>query len=162
MIMNKTFRMRIFNAACVSILLYGCETWTLTQKLEEKLNIFVRKLYRIMLNVKQAEAHMTNEELYKRAGQQPIAEEIRKRQLSFIGHILRMKPDEPANIYALYVSKVRSKNKTGRPPTSYIDQISTHLTHNKDHKLTPAEIAKYASDKAKWKSMIVASNKRAR
>ena len=83
-------RMRIFNAACISILLYGCETWTLTQKLEDKLNIFVRKLYRLMLNIKQAEAHLTNEDLYKRVRQQPIAEEIRKRQLRFIGHVLRM------------------------------------------------------------------------
>ena len=92
--------MRLFNASCISILLYGCESWTLNSKLANKIDIFVRKLYRIMLEVKQSEVtYITNEQLYIIAGQQPISKEIRKRQLKFIGHCLRMDPTEPANIY---------------------------------------------------------------
>ena len=43
------FKMHLFQAACSSILLYGCEAWVLTQALTAKLDKFARKCYRIML-----------------------------------------------------------------------------------------------------------------
>ena len=70
-----------------------------------------------MLGVSQSETHMTNKELYKLVNQHPTSLGIRKRQLSFIGHCLRMSEDEPARIYSLYESKVRESNRQGRRPT---------------------------------------------
>ena len=67
--LDKRFRMRLFNASCISILLYGCESWTLDENLKNKVDVFVRKIYRIMLNIRQSDAHMTNKELYTIAGQ---------------------------------------------------------------------------------------------
>ena len=66
------FRIRLFNASCVSILLYGCETWVLTRDLENDLDIFARKAYKIMLGIRRSDAHMTNVELYKRVNSRPI------------------------------------------------------------------------------------------
>ena len=103
--------MRIFNASCLSVLLYGCESWTLTEELSSKLDVFTRIIYRMMLGVSQAETHMTNIELYNAVKQQPLSLEIRKRQLSFVGHCLRMTEDEPARIYSLYQSNVRETNR---------------------------------------------------
>ena len=34
------FKMRLFNAAVVSVLLYGCETWVITEELAKKLDVF--------------------------------------------------------------------------------------------------------------------------
>ena len=62
-------RTRIFNAACIPVLLYGCESWTLTETSTEKLDVFVRTLLRIIYGVKQSETHMTNDELYKQLKQ---------------------------------------------------------------------------------------------
>ena len=59
----------------------------------------------------QSETQMTNDELYKHLKQRSVSEEIRKRQLNFIGNYLRIPQDEPANIYPLYQSKVRDCNK---------------------------------------------------
>ncbi|CAF0803545.1 unnamed protein product [Brachionus calyciflorus] len=56
-------RMRIFNAACIPVLLYGCESWTITETSSDTLNCLVRTFYRIICGVKQSETHMTNEEL---------------------------------------------------------------------------------------------------
>ena len=39
---NLNLKIRLFKAACVSILLYGCETWILTEALTEKLDIVAR------------------------------------------------------------------------------------------------------------------------
>jgi len=147
-------RMRIFNASCISILLYGCETWTLTEELSDKLDVFARTIYRIILGINQSDSHVTNEELYEMVRQHPISQEIRKRQLSFIGHCLRMPEDEPANIYALYESKVRNRNRIGRHPSSYHQQIARYINPDKMLKITVGEITNLAKAKDRWKKLL--------
>ncbi|CAF1153244.1 unnamed protein product, partial [Brachionus calyciflorus] len=61
-----------------------------------------------------------------------------------------MLPEEPDFIYEVYQSKVRERNKIGRPTAQYIEQISTFLTKNNRVKLTPSKITKYAVDKGSW------------
>jgi len=53
------FKKRLFDASCVSILLYGCETWILTDTLKKDLDVFARKCYRMMLGINQKESHTT-------------------------------------------------------------------------------------------------------
>ena len=154
------FKMRLFNAACVSVLLYGCETWVLTETLSKKLDVFARTCYRIMLRINQSEAHMKNEELYRKCAQRPIRELVRERQLKFVGHCLRMDKEEPANIYVLYKSEV-GKNPVGRPRETYLDQISRHISEDKRAKLSAEEIARKARDKSEWYH-VVAPHKPAR
>ena len=47
------FKIRLFKAACISILLYGCEYLILTETLIEKLGIYARTCYRVVLGIKQ-------------------------------------------------------------------------------------------------------------
>ena len=82
-----------------------------------------------MLGVRQSDAHMKNDELYKKSAQQPILELIRERQLKFIGHCLRMEKEEPANIYALYKSKYRTQLEDQER------RISRYVTADKHLKL---------------------------
>ena len=152
--------MRLFNAACISVLLYGCETWVLTESLAKKLDVFARTCYRIILNVRQAETHITNQELYKQTKQLPVRKLVRKRQLQFTGHCLRMNKEEYANIYALYKSEV-GQNSVGRPKETYLDQISRYVSGDKRIKLTADEITRKALDKEVW-NHVVALKKHAR
>ena len=151
------FKMRLFKASCISVLLYGCETWVLTEALAKKLDIFARKCYRIMLDIRQAEEHMTNSELYRKTCQIPISQTIKSRQLQFTGHCLRLEDkDEPANIYALYKSYIKSSNRRGRPHMTYRDQVFKYLEHlviDKE-KLTD-EVTSLALNKELWNSIVV-------
>ena len=52
-----------FQAAVVSILLYGCTTWTLTKRLEKKLNGYYTRKLRAILN-KSWRQHPTRHQLY--------------------------------------------------------------------------------------------------
>src|ERR1700679_2341357 len=61
---SMVYGLRIFNAACISVLLYGCESWILTAPIAKKLDIYARKCYRLMLGTKQSVARMTNDALY--------------------------------------------------------------------------------------------------
>ena len=158
--LNISLKIRLFNAACISILLYGCESWVLKEKQMKKLDVFVRSCYRIMLNIKQADSRITNEELYRMAdGQVPVSETIRVRQLQFTGHCLRMGEDEPSNIYCLFASNNSSSRKQGAPTRRYIDKISTYLGSDRQIKYSAEEITKYAKDKSFWKKHVAAPKK---
>ena len=149
-------KIRLFNAACISILLYGCETWVLTASQSTKLDVYARTCYRMMLDIRQSEAHMTNNELYKLVNTRPINAIIRERQLQFIGHCLRMPSDEPANIYALYTSNKAVKNRRGPGRQTYINQVSANLNPEQSLRFTADEIAMYAKDKSTWKKLVAA------
>ena len=53
----------VFHAAVVSILLYGCTTWTLTKRLEKKLDDNYTRMLRAILN-KFWRQHRTRHQLY--------------------------------------------------------------------------------------------------
>ena len=153
--------MRLFDAACLSILLYGCESWLLSKTLTNKLDVYARKCYRIMLNINQKKDHITNEALYKMAGnQRKVNEMVRERQLQFTGHCLRLSPDEPANIYMLYQYNIRTEKHQRQPRLTYTKQIANHICSDKTGVLLTAdEIVKYAKNKSDWKKIIAAPKK---
>jgi hypothetical protein len=151
---KPSFKLRLFNAACISVLLYRCETWVLNETLSKKLDVFARTCYRIMFNIKQAEEHVSKQQLYRRTGQRPIREIVRERQLKFTGHCIRMNKEEYTNIYALYKSEV-GHNPIGRPKETYLDLISKYVSGDKRIKLIADEIARMASDKGKWRQIVV-------
>ena len=45
-------KIKLFNTACVTVLLYGCESWVLSKAVESEINGFGTSCYRIMLNIK--------------------------------------------------------------------------------------------------------------
>jgi hypothetical protein len=154
-----SFKMRLFSAACISILLYGCESWILTAALADKLDIFARKCYRVILGICQKDDHVRNEDLYKRAGQAPISEQIRHRQLKFTGHCLRMPDTEPANNYALFESNIGTRH-VGKPKMTYLRQISQYLCADKTIQLTAKDITEKAKNKTEWNKHFAVPKKR--
>ena len=71
---------------------------------------------------------------------------MRRRQLGWLGHVLRRHEDEPAAIFALYVPE-HGTAKRGKPPLTYLKYIASLLTDNPEH-LTAEKIAKLANDRA--------------
>ena len=78
-----SLKIRIFQASCISILLYGSETWILTDRMKNQLDSFATSCYRIMLGIKRTDK-ITNEWLYCRTGQIPISNTVASRQLTWI------------------------------------------------------------------------------
>ena len=75
-----------FQAAVVSILLYGCTTWTLTKLLEKKLDGNYTRMLRAILN-KSWQQHPTRHQLY---GHLPhITKTIQARRTRHAGHCRR-------------------------------------------------------------------------
>ncbi|RXN37862.1 endonuclease-reverse transcriptase [Labeo rohita] len=115
----------IFQAACLSILLYGCESWILTEKLKQCLNSFATNCYRVMLNIKRLD-RVSNVGIYQKIGIDPLDLQIQRRQLRYVGHCLRKQEHELINKYILYQPIERHGcRKRGRPKLLYPQYIGT-------------------------------------
>jgi len=91
---TKHLKMKIFNACVKSVLLYGCETWFVTNEVKRKLQVYVNSCYRRILKIwwtGNPEDWPSNEKLLQKAGQQDINKEIQMRKYGWIGHTLRKK-----------------------------------------------------------------------
>jgi exonuclease III len=146
-------KVKLFRTTCVTILLYGCESWVLSLDMESKINAFATSCYRIMLNIKRKD-HVPNTSVYAMTETKPLIHSVRNLQLRFLGHILRMPEDEPARKYALYLPP-HGKRRPGRPRTTYLTYIQRVLGY--DEGLLQAEqIATLAKDRYAWRNLVVA------
>ena len=79
-----------FQAAVTSILLYGCTTWTLTKRLERKLDGNYTRMLRAILN-KSWRQHPTRHQLYGHLP--PITKTIQVRRTRHAGHCGRSRDE---------------------------------------------------------------------
>ena len=155
-IVSIRLKANIFKATCLSILLYGCESWVLTDTLEKSLNAFATNAYRIMLNIKRTD-RVSNTKIYQMTKQEPLNRVVQQRQLNFIGHQLRRPKSEPGQRYALYTPHERhGKRRRGKPHQNYAEYIAKLLTRKGEVLLTATEIAEAALDRKGWNEIVVA------
>ena len=107
-----------FQAAVVSILLYGCTTWTLSKQLEKKLDGNYTRMLRAILN-KSWRQHPTRHQLYGHLP--PITKTIQVRRTRYAGHCWRSR-DELISDVLLYTPSY-GQAKAGRPARTYIQQL---------------------------------------
>ena len=85
---NTVTKMRIFNSNIKSVLLYGFETWRKTELTQRKIQTFINNCLRRIFNIGWP-VKVSNEDLWERAGQEPVAKQILRRKWGWIGHTLR-------------------------------------------------------------------------
>ena len=106
-----------FQAAVVSILLYGCTTWMLTKRLEKKLDGNYTRMLSAILN-KSWRQHPTWHQLYGHLP--PITKTIQVRRTRHSGHCWRSK-DELLSDILLWTPRY-GQTKAVRPARTYIQQ----------------------------------------
>ena len=107
-----------FQAAVVSILLYGCTTWTLTKQLEKKLNGDYTRMLRAILN-KSWRQHPTRHQLFGHL--LPITKTIQVRRTRHAGHCWRSRDKLISDVLLWTTTYVRAKG--GWPARTYIQQL---------------------------------------
>ena len=116
--MNQDTKRRLFVSTVESVLLYGCETWTLTQADEKSLDGLYTRLLRRALDVSWEE-HVRNVDLY---GNLPrLSNKIRKRRMTMAGHNVRH-PELVASGLVLWEPAHGSRSAGGRR-TTFIDVL---------------------------------------
>ena len=104
-----------FQRAVVSILLNWCTTWTLTKRLEKKLNGNYTRMLRAILS-KSWRQHPTRHQLY--GHRPPTVKTIQVRQTRHAGHCWRSRDELISDV--LLWTPTYSRVKAGRPARTYI------------------------------------------
>ena len=105
-------------AAVVTILLYGHTTWTLTKRLEKKLDGNYTRMFRAILN-KSWRQHPTRHQQYGHLT--PITKTIQVRRTRHAGHCWRSRNDLISDV--LLWTPTYDQAKAGRPARTYIQQL---------------------------------------
>ena len=124
-----------FQAAVVSILLYGCTTWTLTKRLEKKLDDSYTRILRAILN-KSWWQHPTRHQLYGHLA--PISKTIQARRTWRAGHCWRSRDELISDVLL----------KAGRPARTYIQQLC------EDTGCGPEDLPEAMNDREKWRERV--------
>ena len=104
-----------FQAAVVSILLYGCTTWMLTKRLEKKLDGNYTRMLLAILN-KSWRQHTTRQQLYGHLP--PITKTIQAWRTRHAGHCWRSRDELISGV--LLWTPAYGRAKAGRPARTYI------------------------------------------
>ena len=139
---NKMKR-SFFQAAVTSILLYGCTTWTLTKRLEKKLDGNYTRMLRAILN-KSWQQHPTRHQLYGHLP--PITKTIQVRRTRHAGHCWRSR-DELIRDVLLWIP-THGRAKAGRPARTYIQQLC------EDTGCCPEDLPRAMNDREEWRERV--------
>ena len=129
-----------FQAAVVSILLYGCTTWTLTKRLEKKLDGNYTRMLRAILD-KSWQQHPTMHQLYGYLP--PITKTIEVRRTRHAGHCWRRRDELISDV--LLWTPTYGRTKAGRPARTYIQQLC------EDTGCSPEDQPEAMNDREKWR-----------
>ena len=132
-----------FQAAVVSILLCGCTTWTLTKRLEKKLDGNYTRMLREILD-KSWRQQPTKHQLYGHLS--PITKTIQVRRTRHAGHCWRSRNDLISDVLLWTPSYGRAK--AGRPARTYIQQLCV------DTGCSPEDLPEAMNDREKtWEKV---------
>ena len=123
---NISFKIKfnLYRSLVLSILLYGCETWTLMSNEEKRISAFENKAHRRLLEINYR--HMktnqyVNETIIQLVGKfEPLLTTIKRRKMSYYGHICRH--NSLAN--TIMQGKVEGARSRGRPKKDWMSNIT--------------------------------------
>ena len=116
--MTDKIKHSFFQAAVVSILLCGCTTWTLTKRMDKKLDDNYTRMLQAVLN-KSWRQHSTKQLLC--GHQPPITKTIQVRRTRHVGHCWRSRGELISDI--LLWTPWHGLAKLGQPARTYIQQL---------------------------------------
>jgi hypothetical protein len=126
----KNVKVRIYKTIILPVVLYGCETWSLTVREEPKLRVFEKRVLRRIFGPKRDGVtggwrKLYNEELHNLYPSPSIMRIINSRSMGWAGHVARM--GVKRNVYRLLVGKPEGKRPLGRPRRRWVDNIKVDL-----------------------------------
>jgi hypothetical protein len=94
-LLSKNTEIRIYKTINLPVVLYGCETWSLTLREEHRLSMFENRLLQRIFGLKRDEVmadwrKLYNEELHNVYSSINILRMIKPRRMRWAGHVARM------------------------------------------------------------------------
>jgi hypothetical protein len=116
-LLSKNLKIKIYGTIILPIVLYGCETWSLTLREERRLRVFENRVLRGIFGFKGDEVtvewrKLHNEELNDLYPSPSIGRVIKSRRMRWAGHVELM--SERRGVCKVLVGKPEGKRLLGR------------------------------------------------
>jgi hypothetical protein len=129
-LLSKNTKIKICRSIILPVVLYGCETWSLTLREEHRLRVFENRALRKIFGPKRDEVRgewrrLHNEELSDQYSLPNIIWVIKSRRMRWAGHVARM--GEGRGAYRIFVGRPEGRRPLGRPRRRWEDNIKMDL-----------------------------------
>jgi hypothetical protein len=153
-LLSKNVKVRIYKIIIFPVVLYGCETWSVTVREEHKLRALENRVLRRMFRPKRDGVtggwrKLHNEELHNLYSSPSIIRIIKPRRMRWVGHVARM--GQKWNVYRLLVGKPEGKRPLGRPRRRWIDSIKLDLL---EIGLNVVDWIGLTRDRYRWRALV--------
>jgi hypothetical protein len=123
---SGNIKVRIYKTIILPVVLYGCETWSLTLREEHRLRVFENRVLRRIFGPKRDEVtggwrKLHNENLHNFFSSPSIIRMIKSMRMRWARHVARM--GKKRNAYRILVGKPEGKRPLGRPRRRWVDNI---------------------------------------
>jgi hypothetical protein len=127
---SKNTKIRVYRIIILPVVLYGCETWTLTLREEQRLKVFENRVLRRIFGPKREEVtwewrRLHNEELDDLYSSLNIVRVIKSRRRRWAGHVARL--GEGRGVYRTSVRKPEGRRSLGISRRRWEDNIRMDL-----------------------------------
>jgi len=155
-LLSKNLKNKIYRTVILPVVLYGCETWSLTLREGRKLRVFENRVLRKTLGPRRDEVtgewrRLHNEELNDLYCSPNIVRVIKSRRMGWAGHVARM--GEERGVYRVLVGKPEGRRPLGRPRRRWADNIRMDL---QEVGCVYMDWIGLAQDRDKWRTLVSA------
>jgi hypothetical protein len=116
-LLSRNVKVKIYKTIILPVALYGCETWSLTLREENRLRVFENRILRTVFGPKSDEVtgewrKLHNEELHSVYSSPDIIRQVKSMRMRWAGYVTRM--GEERKVYKVLVGKPEGKRPLGR------------------------------------------------
>ena len=149
--MSLLVKIRAFKCYVESIFLYNSELWTLNATLEKSIDSFHRRLLRkYVLNITYPRK-MRNDDVYSRTEVVPWSRALKRRQLSWFGHLMRLPDDTPAKLSLNHFLNHETTKPRGRQMTTWFSMMKKRFLESN---MTWEQASLLAGDRIAWNQFM--------
>jgi hypothetical protein len=129
-LLSKNTKITVYRIVVLPVVLYGCETWSLTLREEQRLKVFENRLLRRIFGPKRDEAtgqwrRLHREELNDLYSSPNSIRVIKSRRMRLAGHVAGM--GEKRGAYRILVGRPEGRRPLGEPRHRWEDNIKMGL-----------------------------------
>ena len=117
-LLSKNLNIKIYRTIVLPVVVYGCETWSMTLREEHRLRVFENRVLRRVFGPKRDEVtgewrKLHNEQLSDLYSLPNIVRVVKSRKLRWAGYVARM--GQGRGVHRVLVGKPDGKRPLGRP-----------------------------------------------
>ncbi len=149
-------KIRIYKAAVITVLTYGCEVWNTTQAQMKRIESFHQRCLRRIFKVRWFH-RVSNKEVLRRAKADTLEKHISSMRLRWFGHVVRM-PSDRLPRYMVEWIPPQGKRSRGRPRKSWLKVVEedyNNLSGSVD--ATYTDMKALAVDRKLWRQRLDAA-----